>query len=63
MPTEYTIRAVVIYELSIVADDADEAMERAIGVKFSDWREIDADFDVSDVEKIPETAPHDTAYD
>lgn len=59
MRSEYTIRAKVIYEICIMADDEDEALELALQYKFTDWEEIDAEFFIKDIVPVQLRAPRD----
>lgn len=52
MRAEYTIRASVIYEIRVMAEDEDDALEKAIGYKFTSWHEVDAEFFVEEVEPV-----------
>lgn len=57
MRNEYTIRASVIYELKIMADDEDEALELALRYKFTNWDEIDAEFFIHEIEPVQLRSP------
>lgn len=59
MRNEYTIRASVIYEIRIMGDDEDDALEKAIGVAWVNWQEIDAEFFINDIEPVTKEARRD----
>lgn len=58
MRAEYTIRASVIYEIRVMADDEDEAVELAGRIAWSSWREVDAEYFIQDVEPVTKEARH-----
>jgi hypothetical protein len=57
MRYEYTIRASVIYEINIMADDEDDAIEKASSVSLANWSEIDVEYFINDIEPVERTAP------
>lgn len=59
MRAEYTIRASVIYEVRVMAEDEDDALEKAIGYKFTSWDEIDAEFFIESVQPVGLDPRHD----
>jgi len=59
MDKTYTIRAIVIYELAVVAGDDDDAIEKASRYKFDFWNAIDVDMFVDEIETTgPDRVPH-----
>jgi len=57
MRYEYTIRASVIYEINIMADDEDDAIEKASSVSKNNWSEIDVEYFINDIEPVERTPP------
>lgn len=59
MRYEYTIKASVIYQIHITADDEDDAIEKAQGIVWSNWTETDAELFIDDIEPVQRIPPND----
>lgn len=52
MRNEYTVKASVIYELAVIADDEDEALELAQRHQWRMWQELAVDYFIDDVQPV-----------
>lgn len=57
MRAEYTIRASVVYEITLMAEDEDEALELALQYNFKNWGEIDAEFFIHEITPVTMNGP------
>jgi len=58
MRSYYTIQKVIVYEIRVMAEDDDDALEKALSVSFENWDRIETMAEIIDEEPIEKGASH-----
>ena len=58
MRSEYTIQKTIVYEIRVMAEDDDDALEKALSVSFENWDRIETLAKIIYEEPIEKGASH-----
>lgn len=58
MRSEYTIKKVIVYEIRVMAEDDDDALEKALSVSFENWDRIETMAEIIDEEPVAMDSRH-----
>ena len=52
MRSQYTIQKTIVYEIRVMAEDDDDALEKALSVSFENWDRIETLAEIIDEEPV-----------
>ena len=58
MRSEYTVQKTIAYQIRVMAEDDDDALEKALSVSFENWDKIETLAEIIDEEPIEKGASH-----
>ena len=58
MRSEYTIQKTIVYEIRVMAEDDDDALEKALSVSFENWDKIETLAEIIDEEPVAMDSRH-----